>query len=532
VKEMVPMLETLIDSFCNEVKSANEFIKLEEETKMNSNFSELEYDFISIDFESSIFPSENLFETKFSEIFSRKQSEFIRNQFKSLTFEISQEYESEIENVSVGEYLWNKPIYTVDELISIYKQRMKVERSNPYSIYNQSVEKNYSIQLNVLVQANTKNTQRVCEAFYQNFKLIVEDVSSFIVKERMNKKNQKLESVIYECIYQYIHEICDIIEMRLKKTKNPLFFGRICQSIKNCVIGVFKDLNYGIFKKNNFHERLDQLNKESHQEWIKETSELFKNSIVNFKYDENEFIDIWTETTIGGVEENEKEVLKIPGIPCKYIHESLLLTCTRIYNLAGYSIEQFILDSLIERMTQDLFESYLEKQEEHSENVYLQLIFDFLFLGELFFGVPFNKLTRRTNGNIEKIYIQLMNQLIQKIDPINYQVFESEIMKNVSLNVQRSCLLFSPLTSVKKLDEKFSSQEEVKPILKLNPIVEPFPLLSIPKENKIHTSPKMEKHRIVSPGSPTSGNNLEEMKPSSNTSNSGMFGSFVNFFNY
>eukprot|EP01080_Neovahlkampfia_damariscottae_P010661 gene10661-3285_t len=495
-KEMIPVIENLLELYCDNIKSSNEFIQLEEETKKNSNFIEIEYNYISIiDIDlSKIFPSDNLYESKFSKSFLKKQKEFIKKQFEKLNFEIDEEEDGDY---SIGEYLWNKPIFSIDELISKYNQRINIEYTNPYSIY-QSFDQdiNYSMKLNVIIEASTKRVKEIVELkFYESFKLIIEDVSSFIVKERLKKsKNEdSLENFIYQQIFEYIKKISEFISKKLKTTNNFLFFARICQSIKNCIIDTMKELNFGIDKKNNFYEKLDDINLKLHSNWINETSELFKTSILNFEYDSNEFIDSWIEIEIGTME--EKEIINIPGRPSRIIHETLLLICTKIYNIAGYSMEQFILDSLIENMIEKLFSSFQTKSlVELDENILLQIIFDFLFLGEFFFGMPFNKLTRKNNTKNEKIFIQLMNDLIETIDPINYQTYEVEIFKNISLNIQKCSLLFCALTInsySKKIEEsKISIQEDKNPILKLNQVVDHFPLLPIPTDKSLQISPK------------------------------------------
>lgn len=133
-----------------------------------------------------------------------------------------------------------------------------------------------------------------------------------------------------------------------------------------------------------------------------------------------------------------------------------------IYNLGIYSIEKSIIQSLADHIF-NVYNEYLKDDVINEEEGYLQLLFDVNFIGDLL--------------HIEKKHL-LTQKIIEKIDPINWLIYEKYFEESLIECEKRHSLLFG--NNFKKINlskEEKQDNQNTDPIF--SPIIE-FPLLSIP----------------------------------------------------
>lgn len=501
IEKSLQTLVKKIEVFIENVKSAKEFVEIEEITMKQTKFYELEYSYISYNF-SEIFSKEDIFEKIFSKIFQEKKKIYIEKEFSKIKFELPELKEEG----NLGNTLWETPILTLEQIHTRYKLKSSLDTSNPYSIYNKG-EFQDTLSINVSILAPTPQVGKIMNDLYLQLKEILENLSALIVKERLSK-NGYAEKHIYECIQKLIDSICNEIEKRIEncKKEEKIYYSRL-YSLKKLFIDILAELNYGIKKRYEFLNRFDVFYKKSFEEWINKTSENFS-SMIKESLEKDDYILIhekieeWDDIEI--VLDSEKELIKIPSKPSPYIEKTLFETSTELYNLCGYQIEPFISTNLSYNLCEKVYLVYSSfvNTLKVKEEVYLQLLFDILYLGDILLAKK------------EKFYHEMVSFIIEKIDPINYQIYEKPIYSNVTIYVKNTFLLFT--FSQYKLKSK-NDDAISKGSIKFAPIVPPFQLLSIP----------MERKDFIQMGSPRQNNNTnikEEEKES------GVFGSFFGSF--
>eukprot|EP00003_Mantamonas_plastica_P014979 TRINITY_DN2566_c2_g1_i1.p1 TRINITY_DN2566_c2_g1~~TRINITY_DN2566_c2_g1_i1.p1 ORF type:complete len:1118 (+),score=375.97 TRINITY_DN2566_c2_g1_i1:431-3355(+) len=185
----------------------------------------------------------------------------------------------------------------------------------------------------------------------------------------------------------------------------------------------------------------------------------------------------WPDSFVASEDEqgnDVEEVVKLPTTPSPFVSTMLFGVCEDINRVGGHSMEQLVVRNLIEMLSDQVLQVYTQYEQDESltelwdEPTCVQMLFDLYALRNIFFARMFDLARTHHNRSVfsdqneDHVILasgdsdrkwriefdQLISRIENRIDPIDFNFFESVLKKSVPRYMQRTAVLYGPLTSL------------------------------------------------------------------------------------